>query len=167
MKASSNRQKSPIPPKTVSEKADIAKAVSRVIASKISAVASGGQGQILLEKNLPAVARLLSQAMQSDQKQILQLGRWQRDLGHSPLPYVHLRIPAYRLQEDADSHAPILARRLLRDHAQEKERTAAALRQLAATVQSEESKLLFEALATENEEQVAFLQAMDQRLTYS
>jgi len=41
------------------------------------------------------------------------------------------------------------------------------LRQLAATVQSEESKLLFEALATENEEQVAFLQAMDQRLTYS
>ena len=167
MKPSQNCRKSPIPPQTVSETTAVLKTVERVLESKLITGSTAQADYILLEKDLPATARLLSELSESDRRHALLLGSLRRDQGLPVFPPFSSRAYPYCLLEDADSHAPVVAARILHARLAEKETTSAALRYTLERARGEATRSLLQIILSEDEAQQAALRAQLQRLSCS
>ena len=167
MKQRENRKNNAISPKTVSETPQISRALGRLQQSKLRAAASALGDRILLEQHLPATARLLGGAADADLRQLQLIGALQRDRGDPPIMGVHLPSYGYMLLDDADAHAPVVARRILQQRIQERAQTVAALQAMLPQVRGEALRSLLQRIVAEDEEQLAALRATEQRLTNS
>ncbi len=98
---------------------------------ELSAIVHYTYNSVLLEPYLCSVASLFGDLARDQTEQFRHLGRLLCDLGHHPAVNVRIRSPSYQLKEDADSHAPVLARRMIDDSLAEIDAARSLYRTLA------------------------------------
>ena len=160
-------KKNAISPKTVSETPQVERAISRLQAGKLRAAAQALGDCLLLEPHLAGTAKMLGDAAENALRHLRVLGALQRDRGKAPLAAVDLPVYGYSLLEDADSHAPVVAKRILRERIREWEETAALAEALTAHVRGEALRSALQQLSSDDREQLAALQAALCRLERS
>ena len=109
MKHTSNKRESPPPQIALKESPALIRAIASAFATEVASISDYTYGQILFEPYLPAVAEILATLSRVEMDHYLSLGRLLRDLGASPALHTTLKSTPYQLNEDADSHAPVLA----------------------------------------------------------
>ena len=111
-----NRSRSS-PPHAVApvESPSLLRELARTRAAYLSLQSAYTYGSILLHRDLPGVARMLGFAAKTTGEDALALGLLLCEQGTSHAVNTTLRDIPYRLLTDADSHAPVVALRLIND----------------------------------------------------
>ncbi len=124
-------------------------------------------GRILLQRDLPAVAALLSATAKSADGDALALGTLLREQGAPHTVELSLHDTPYRLLEDADSHAPVVAVRLLNDRIRDEKSLYAHLCAAAERAVTEQARQALAEAAEHTKERMAAMEGMRTRLTTS
>ena len=148
---------------TLSETPQVQKALYRLQQSKLRAATTSLGDYLLLRSHLPTTAELLLALSERAREHVLRLG------AHSTprLPGISLPPDERRLLSDADSHAPVVAKRILRQRIQERVEIVTALQALLPQVRGEALRSLLQRIIAEDEEQLAALRAAEHRLSNS
>ena len=131
MKHTSNKRESPPPQIELRESPALLRAIYSALQDEAAAVTDYTYGQILFEKWLPAISDIFSTLSRADMHHYHALGTLLRDLGVSPALHTTINNSPYRLCEDADSHAPVLAQRVIKDRIQDEKNTALRYKNLS------------------------------------
>lgn len=123
--------------------------------------------QILLEQALPAAAHLFATLSENQLQHNRALAALLRDLGAPHALRTTLRNVPYRLYEDADSHAPVVAARIMAERKRDAVRTATAYHALAKRASTERMRTLLERLAGDKQDHATALDSFAKRLTFS
>ena len=167
MERSKGERNSPPPRIRLQESPTLLRELYRIYSEKASAIADYSYASILLEKDLPAAAELLSTVTKGELAQYIALGRLLRDLGATHALRVSLRATPYRLLEDADSHAPVVAAQIIKDRLRDEKNALLTYRGLAKKVATERARNTLIALSEEEQDHIELLHAMLARLTQS
>ena len=149
---------------TVSETPQVQRALYRLQQGKLNTAVTALGDAVLLQRNLPTAAKAFLSIADRARGQVLRLGLQD---GTANLPAVRLPPDDRRLLCDADSHAPVVARRILRERMKEYEERLSLLSALIVCVKSAVLRAELERLVAEDEEDRAALYAMEKRLAHS
>lgn len=167
MKHTQNKRESPPPQVELRESPALIRAIATAYADEVAAVTDYTYGQILFEKWLPNVANVLEALSRAEMHHYLALGRLLRDLGASPALHTTITNTPYRLNEDADSHAPVLAQRVLKDRIRDEKNAALQYKRLAENAVTERARTLLASLAEDEADHAAVLESIVDRLAFS
>lgn len=124
-------------------------------------------GSILLQRDLPSVAALLAAIARDTEKDAFALGLLLREQGAEHAASMSLRDTSYRLQADADSHAPVVALRLINDRIRDEKNGILHAKALQKKTVSEAARQATLKRIASGEERLALLEEMAARLTGS
>ena len=141
--------------------------IYRAYTEEASAVFDYGYAAMLLEKPLPAVAELFESIALTEMKHHEALGELLRDLGAPFALRMAVRTAPYHLQEDEDSHAPVVAAQIIKDRIRDEKNAFLTYRGLARLATTERARKTLTALAEDEQEHAAALQAAQERLSKS
>ena len=138
--------------------------IYRAYTEEAAAIADYGYAALLLEAHLPAAAELFESIALTEMKHYEALGRLLRDL-NAPFALRSMLHPfPYRLQGDADSHAPVLAAQIIKDRIRDEKTAHLTYRGLAKKALTERASAVLSALAEDEQEHAAALQTFGERL---
>lgn len=143
------------------------RAIARAYAEELSAISNYIYADILLKKALPAVAGLFATISMDEMHHHHALGALLRDLGVNFALSTAVRNTSYRLNEDEDSHAVVVARRILADRGHEEQQAAKNYKRLAEAAKTEAARSLLSGLAADEENHAMALANMEKRLAFS
>lgn len=167
MKHIQNNRESPPPQIELRESPALIRAIATAYADEVAAITDYTYGQLLFEKWLPNIANILEAISRAEMHHYLALGRLLRDLGASPALRVTIANTPYRLNEDADSHAPVLAQRVLKNRIRDEKNAALQYKRLAENAVSERARSLLSSLAEDEQDHAAVLESIVERLEFS
>lgn len=123
--------------------------LSNFYGEELSAILTYTANNILLARYLPAISKLYSDISMVEMKHFHRIGDLLRDLGVSPYLSARPNVHPYHLNADADSHAIVVARRMLADSIRDEEAAAKAYRLMAQSAENGAIKALFSELSAE------------------
>lgn len=123
--------------------------ISRAVQEELSAITGYTANSVLLSLYLPAVAALYSETAMSEMKHYRHLSDLLRDLGASPYQRMQVRPTPYTLNADADSHAIVVARRMLQESAAAEKAMSLEYQKMADCSTDETLKKFFTGLSAE------------------
>lgn len=167
MKHTQSKRESPPPQIALKESPALIRAIAAAYANEVASISDYTYGQILFEPYLPAVAEIFGTLSRVEMHHYLSLGRLLRDLGASPALRATLKTTPYQLNEDADSHAPVLAQRVLKDRIRDEKNAASHYKLLAKSAVGERARALLSSLAEDEQDHAAVLQTIAERLAFS
>ena len=167
MKHIQNKRESPPKQVELRESPTLMRAIAAAYADEVTAVTDYTYGQILFEKWLPNIANILETLSRAEMHHYLSLGRLLRDLGAPPTLRTAITNTPYRLNEDADSHAPVLAQRVLKECIRNEENAALQYKRLANGALTERARSLLSSLAEDEADHAAVLKSIAERLAFS
>lgn len=167
MKHIRSKRESPPPQVEPRESPALIRAIACAYADEVAAITDYTYAQILLEPWLPAVADIFRTLARAEMHHYLSLGRLLRDLGASHALHTSISNTPYHLNEDADSHAPVLAQRILKNSIRDEKNAAASYEMLAKSAVTERARSLLSSLAEDEADHAAVLQTIAERLAYS
>lgn len=167
MKHTQNNRESPPPQIELRESPALIRAIATAYADEVAAITDYTYGQLLFEKWLPNIANILEAISRAEMHHYLALGRLLRDLGACPALRVTVANTPYRLNEDADSHAPVLAQRVLKNRIRDEKNAALQYKRLAENAVSERARSLLSSLAEDEQDHAAVLESIVERLEFS
>ena len=159
-----HKHESPPPQIKQRESPTLLRAIAAAYAEEVAATTDYTYGQILFENSLPSVAGTLEAISRTEMHHYLYLGRLLRDLGASPALRATIGNTPYQLNEDADSHAPVLAQRVLKDRIRDEKNAAMQYKRLADAAVTEQARTLLSALSKDETEHAHLLESIVQRL---
>ena len=167
MKHTQSKRESPPPQIALKESPALIRALAAAYASEAASISNYTYGQILFEPYLPAVAEIFGTLSRVEMHHYLSLGRLLRDLGAPPALHTTIKAAPYQLNEDTDSHAPVLAQRVLKDRIRDEKNAASHYKLLAKNAVSERARTLLSSLAEDEQDHAAVLQTIAERLAFS
>lgn len=162
-----NKRESPPPQLELKESPTLIRAIGAAYADEVAAITDYTYGQILFERSLPNIANILETLARAEMHHYLSLGRLLFDLGVSPALHTSIHNTPYRLNEDADSHAPVLAQRVLKERIRDEKNAALQYKKLSESATTEKARSLLSSLAEDEADHAAVLEAITQRLSLS
>jgi rubrerythrin len=162
-----NKRESPPPQIELKESPTLIRAIATAYADEVTAITDYTYGQILFEKWLPNIANILETLSRAEMHHFLSLGRLLRDLGAPPVLHTMIASTPYRLNEDADSHAPVLAQRVLKERIRDEKNASLQYKKLAEHAVTERARSLLSSLAEDEQDHAAVLESIAQRLAFS
>lgn len=141
--------------------------IYRAYTEEAAAVFDYGYAAILLEKHLPAVAELFESIAMTEMRHHEALGELLRDLGAPFALRMAVRTTPYHLQEDGDSHAPVIAAQIVKDRIRDEKNAHLTYRGLARLAATEQARKTLMALSEDEQEHATALQTALERLTRS
>lgn len=123
--------------------------VCRAVQGELAAVIGYTANSVLLSPNLPAVAGLYRETALTEMKHYRQLSDLLRNLGASPYLKMQVRPTPYVLNEDADSHAIVVARRMLQESINGEKETSMEYRRISEQCGDEKLRQFFAELSAE------------------
>lgn len=160
-------RKSPPPTAVPTESPRLLRELIRFRAALLQLQAAYTYGSILLRQDLPTVADLLDTAAHGAGKDALALGILLQEQGASHAVNVTLNDTPYRLLTDADSHAPVVALRLLKDRIRDEKSGISHLSQLPKAAHTESVQHTILTLMKNARERIATLESKEGRLARS
>lgn len=127
----------------------LARQVERFYKEELSAILTYTGNSILLAPYLPAISKLYSDVSTAEMKHFRRLGELLSDLGASPYCAIRPDVRAYHLNADADSHAIVVARRMLADSIRGEKVAAETYLRMAQSAEKYPAKALFSELSAE------------------
>lgn len=127
----------------------LAREVTGAIQEELSDIAAYTANSVLLSPYLPAIAELYGETSITEMKHYRHLSELAAELGASPYPKFSVRPTSYCLNEDADSHAIVVARRMLSESIADEKAASAAYRRLSECVTDEKLKKFFADLSAD------------------
>ena len=167
MKHIQSKRESPPPQVQPKESPALIRAIATAYADEVAAVTDYTYGQILFEKSLPNVSGVMERIALDEMHHYLALGKLLRDLGVSHALRQTIANTPYRLNEDADSHAPVLAQRVLKERIRDEKNAALRYKQLSEHAVTEYAQTLLSALAKDEADHARLLGSIAQRLALS
>ena len=167
MKHTQNKRECPPKQVELKESPTLIRAIATAYANEVAAITDYTYGQVLFEKWLPAVANIFATLSRAEMQHYLSLGRLLCDLGASPALHTTITNTPYRLNQDADSHAPVLAQRVLKNRIRDEKNTALQYKRLAENAVTERAGSLLSSLAEDEQDHAALLQSIAERLAFS
>lgn len=137
--------------------------IYRAYKDEIGAVASYTYGQILFERELPALSDLFATVSLAEMRHYHALGELLRDLGASHALKVTLQDFSYRCGGNLEDHTAA-ARHFLRERVKDETAAAARYAQLAQAASTAETRRMLAAIARDEEEHAAALSSAAERL---
>ncbi len=123
--------------------------VCRAVQGELAAIVGYTANSVLLSPNLPAVAGLYRETAMTEMKHYRQLSDLLRNLGASPYLKMQVRPTPYVLNEDADSHAIVVARRMLQESINGEKETSMEYRRISEQCGDEKLRQFFAELSAE------------------
>ena len=151
---------------TMKEPLGLMREIYRSYKGEMADVATYTYGQILFEKTLPPLSDLFASLALSEMRHYHALGELLRDLGASHALKATLQDFSYRCEGNEEDHLPA-ARHFLGERIKEERRGAARYAQLAAAATGKDTAQTLRALARDEEEHAASMEAALLRLASS
>ncbi len=167
MKYMNNKRQSPPPRPKPQESLSLMREIYRAYTAELAAITDYTYAKILLEKDLPAAAELFAAIAMTEMKHYETLGRLLHGLSAPHAPRVCLQGMPYRLLEDADSHAPVVAEQIAKDRLRDEKNAKSNYERLAMAATTEQVRSTLLALSADEGEHAAALEAMQLRLSGS
>ena len=167
MKHTQSKRESPPLQVELRESPALIRAISAAYADEAAAVTDYTYGQILFEKWLPNISNVLEALSRAEMHHYHSLGKLLRDLGASHALHTAIHNTPYRLCDDADPHAPVLAQRILKDRIRDEKNAALRYKSLAEGAVTERASSLLSSLAEDEQDHAAVLESIAQRLAFS
>lgn len=167
MKNTGNTRKSPPPRLRLQESLSLMRDIYRAYTEEAAAIFDYTYAKLLLEKDLPAAAELFAAISMDEMRHYEALGRLLRDLGATHALRVSLQGMPYRLLEDADSHAPVIAEQIAKDRLRDEKSAQINYERLAKAATTERVRTTLLALSADEGEHAAALEALQARLARS
>ncbi len=123
--------------------------ICRAVQGELAAVVGYTSNSVFLSPNLPAVAGLYRETAITEMKHYRQLSDLLRNLGASPYLKMQVRPTPYVLNEDADSHAIVVARRMLQESINGEKETSKEYRRISEQCGDEKLRQFFAGLSAE------------------
>lgn len=119
----------------------------RAVQDELSAITGYTTNSILLSPFLPAVAALYREISLTEMEHYQHLSELLFHLGASPYPRAQVRPTPYTLNADADSHAIVVARRMLAESIADEKAASIGYRRIAESNTDEKIKRFFSELS--------------------
>ena len=145
----------------------VMRAIAKGYAEELFAISEYTYAAILLQEALSTAGALFSAISMDEMRHHRALGELLRELGGSFALSQTVRNTPYRLNEDEDSHAVVVARRILKDREREERAAVAFYKEIAAAAKTEAVRATLEAVARDEESHAAALCNLEKRLAYS
>ena len=143
------------------------RALQRAYADELSAVTDYTYASILLQRALPSASSLLLDISKDEMHHYRALGELLRELGASFALSARVTNTPYRLNEDEDSHAVAVTRRILRENLPKEQSASTSYQKLANVAKSEVARALLTELARDEEAHAVALGNLAKKLAYS
>lgn len=167
MKQPQRKRESTPPQASFRESPTLLREIGRVYQEETAAIIAYIYGQILLEQHLRAAADLFYSIACAKRQHLYATGQLLRNLGAFHGLRINAQNPPYRLQEDVDSQAPVIAAQMMNDLLRYEKNACFHIQKLAGTATAEHTRATLAALAKASEEYAAALQTMATRLSLS
>lgn len=129
--------------------AALARKVTNAMQEELSAIAAYTANSVLLSPYLPAVAKLFAETSLTEMKHYRHLSEIAARLDASPYPKTLVRPTPYSLNDDADSHAIVVARRMLSESITGEKAASAEYRRISECIADETLKGFFAGLSAD------------------
>ena len=132
-----------VPMRTTPVSIPFIRQICRAVQGELAAVVGYTSNSVFLSPNLPAVAGLYRETAITEMKHYRQLSDLLRNLGASPYLKMQVRPTPYVLNEDADSHAIVVARRMLQESINGEKATSTEYRRISEQCGDEKLRQYF------------------------
>ena len=141
--------------------------IYRAYLDELAAITAYSYQRILTEQDLPAAAKLLADISMDEMHHFLELGRLLQRWGASPAVDLRLRDRPILLQNDRDSHVPVVTQRLLLSNAAAERASSANYRALAERTGDAAAREMLLSLSRDEQSHANAQEALAKRLTQS